>query len=250
MISLIKRLNIGEKISKGFLKVKEKFIWISKQVQKLFKDSIKNIIIFFIVVLILYSSDVFKNEKITELWFNFFDGFFSWSVAFVIIFLSFQESIVDLVSRIKTLKVGENEIRFLEKLQKVEHDLSQIVDSTPIETDSTQSEEFEVLASLEPKMAIIKSWLDYERLVREKFKELIEREKIDYNNYKGFISILQIMQVLFRQKIVDQNIYKSFRELNFLRNSIVHGQDIDISTNTALEYDRMLEKLKNYIRDL
>ena len=247
---MIKRLNIVEKISKGFLKVKEKFILIPKQVQKLFKDSIKNIIIFFVVVLILYSSDVFKNEKITELWFNFLGGFFSWSVAFVIIFLSFQESIVDLVSRIKTLKVGENEISFLEKLQKVEHDLSQIVDSTPIETDSTQSEEFEVLASLEPKMAILKSWLDYERLVREKFKELIERKKIDYNNHKEFISISQIMQVLFRQKIVDQNIYKSSRELNFLRNSIVHGQDIDISTNTALEYDRMLEKLKNYIRDL
>ncbi len=191
----------------------------------------------------------------TKLWLNFIQKilsiFISWPVAVVIISLKFEGSIVQLVDRMNKLKIGVNEVNFSEKLQEVEKNLDaeDIFGGEEDNENESVSEEYVELASIEPQMAIIRSWIDYEKLLRDKFNQLVEGGKLDYYP-KRFISTSEMMLQLSKNGLINKNMYSFFKELNFLRNSIVHGQEVDVSTEIALEYDRILGKLKKIIEEI
>ena len=59
-----------------------------------------------------------------------------------------------------------------------------------------------------------------------------------------------MMFQLFDNKLIDQHLYMHSKELDRLRNMIVHGEDVDVSTEMALEYNKILGKLKQYISEI
>ncbi|BBE39332.1 hypothetical protein MP619_00340 [Streptococcus dysgalactiae] len=227
------------------------------EVKKSCVDFIKNnklvLIVFVILIIMLYSTNLLKNERMTAVWFKLFEKFFSWPVAILVIFLKFEKPIIDLVPRVTRLKIGENEISFLEKLEKIEEELSNKVQVEDYDTvnEELRSDDYELLFYIDPKMAILRSWGEYEKLLRDKFEKLIDQNRINYQYPKGqFISVSQMMFQLSKSKLINSNLNSNSKELNHLRNLIAHGQDVDVSTEMALEYDRTLRKLKNYISSI
>lgn len=213
------------------------------------------VVIFIFLGLVLFSSNIFRNLEITKLWLNFIQKilsiFISWPVAVVIISLKFRDSIVQLIMRINRLKIGDNELNFAEKLQEVKKGLDAEESTSQGEEDNeTVSEEYVELASIEPQMAILRSWLDYEKLLRDKFNQLVEEGKIGYDFRKRFISASEMMFQLSKNGLINKNMYGFSKELNLLRNSIVHGQEVYVSTEMALEYNRTLDKLKKIIEEI
>lgn len=219
------------------------------------KNYYQVVVIAIFVILMLFSTELLKNFEMTELWFTFIGKIFSWPVAILIIFIKFQSNIIELISRISRLRIGENEINFFEMLQKVEEGLSveEGIDQNN-GTESTlyqNSENFEILASMEPKMAILQTWGEYEKILRTKFTALQNEKKLDYYEPKGrFMSVNQMMFQLNKHGLIRKEMYEYSRELGHLRNSIAHGQDVEVSTEMALEYNKTLEKLKKYIQNL
>ena len=112
--------------------------------------------------------------------------------------------------------------------------------------------EYELLASIEPRAAILQTWGEYEKLLRDKFNKLIEEKRLNYYNHpkRKFLSVSEMMFKLLKNELIDRNSYEHSKELNYLRNMIAHGEDVDTSTEMALEYNKTLGKLKKYINGI
>lgn len=228
----------------------KKDIW--KNIGNLIKDKKIDLLITVLIGLMFYSSNLFKNVEITKLWFELVEKVISWPIVILIIILKFHIPIIGLISKISKLKIGGNELIFFETLAKIEEDFSAIhLNNSNVTEDSTvQSENYKLLAYMEPKMAILQSWIEYETLLRDKFNELIAQNRINYSERNKFRNVREMMFQLFDNKLIDQHLYMHSKELDRLRNMIVHGEDVDVSTEMALEYNKILGKLKQYISEI
>ncbi len=231
----------------------KKDIW--KNIGNFIKDKKIDLLITVLIGLMFYSSNLFKNAEITKLWFELIGKIISWPVAILIIFLRFHIPIIALVSKISKLKIGGNEVIFFETLEKIEESFdNEIINEQDDGVDDLTEElsEYELLASIEPRAAILQTWGEYEKLLRDKFNKLIEEKRLNYYNHpkRKFLSVSEMMFQLLKNELIDRNSYEHSKELNYLRNMIAHGEDVDTSTEMALEYNKTLGKLKKYINGI
>lgn len=230
----------------------KKDIW--KNIGNFIKYKKIDLLITVLIGLMFYSSNLFKNAEITKLWFELIGKIISWPVAILIIFLRFHIPIIALVSKISKLKIGGNEVIFFETLEKIEESFDNEINEQDDGVDDLTEElsEYELLASIEPRAAILQTWGEYEKLLRDKFNKLIEEKGLNYYNHpkRKFLSVSEMMFQLLKNELIDRNSYEHSKELNYLRNMIAHGEDVDTSTEMALEYNKTLGKLKKYINGI
>jgi len=104
------------------------------------------------------------------------------------------------------------------------------------EPPSGRYEQYEYLTFVDPRAAILVSFSDLELLVKAEF----ERR---YPKSKSWISFSRMIQQLFKDGLMDEDIYASLRELADLRNQVAH-KTMEIKTETAQHYVEAIQNVK------
>lgn len=175
----------------------------------------------------------------------------SWTIFFLIILLFLfknKESVkkmipyfYDLLRRTKSVKFGNTSISFSEELEHIEEikdddknsDLEKnksIVIDADIDDPMTDKwfspkDEFDSLARLRPDFAILDSWQSIESILRH-----------SYTNNKDNTPISSIISDLFKEEMINYNQKIFLKELNYLRNRVVHNINLALTYDDAWRY--------------
>lgn len=199
------------------------------------------------------------NYECTKIWLEFVSRIFSiiisWPVVILIISLIFKETIIRLVSRLANIKFGNNELNFIENLHKInteleESGINQAEDESAEFTSCEKDTEFEQLARLHPAAAIIVAWIEFESMLRKKCDELFPIERASMSVGSHVNNSGKMLETLLKAGKIDKSVYKSAREMQKLRNLIIHAQNKDITEEMALSYCSTIKKLKKYVNDI
>lgn len=181
-------------------------------------------------------------------WLEFFSSIvnsLAWPLFALIIILILKNPLIERITELKSFKAKGVEIDFHQKLKNLIE--TQVEEDSQInEVDKVWSPEIdkkiERLAKIDPSASIIYAWTELETTLRN-FEILM-----DGKNYKH-VSVNELMKRAINQGILQDNNYKVFKELNILRNEVVHGRRLsdNLSYNDAMNY---VEVVKQVIHEL
>lgn len=190
-------------------------------------------------------------------WLEFFSEIIdslAWPLAVAIMVFILRRQIgsliEQLVGRIARLRFGGVQIDFAEVIREVE--------ARAEEANLIRREEAErvipvavkrhagrlyVLAETSTRAAIIEAWL----LVENEAREAAERSGLDVEIRTG---TLRVLQLLYNTGHIPSNLWSIIDDLRRLRNSAVHGFDLAVSTQIAIAYISLAERVLAHLQDI
>lgn len=171
-------------------------------------------------------------------------GAVAWPIAAVIIALAFRTQITGLLKRIKEASWGETKVSFSDQLDKVEAG-ARPLELTPDAPGLPQAQapvplgdRFQTLLAISPNLAILDSWADLERSLRNlaqqhNLTENIETMRPDQLalglKSKGHLTVAAM---------------KTVSEMRALRNRAAHSEDITAAD--ALRFGELAQRMKHF----
>lgn len=156
----------------------------------------------------------------------------------------FRAPLVRLLSAIKSMKVGDAELEFSDKLAEAEVIASgAIPQAQMVETDEVSTEEKQALRRGSPRDAVMEHWImlwqDVARAVRAKQPELSSATLM---NSSRLIDEARATGVLNNDQIA------LLRELRNMRNIAAHAPTDSISERDVMRYVTTARSLRNAIK--
>lgn len=153
-----------------------------------------------------------------------------WPVATIFLALKFQKPVSELITRITRISAGDKSIEFEKVLQKAAKELP----SPRLQIHTVpEKDNFQKLAEIDPRAAILTAWRDVESaLIR-----VGEKNQIAVGEPSS------IAASLYMQGKIDFNTQQVFAELRKLRNQAVHDTSYEPTTEQALEFRALTERL-------
>lgn len=229
--------------------------------KKFFKNLLNShnlpyIILIGFVIVITYSIMGFNAAK-TKIWLDFIQklaaNLLTWPFIVFLLSLKFKDSIGALILRVANIKVGENEISFREELKDIQASLERSEMRVAVKrTESAVLEdEFEQLVRVNPEVAVMQIWMDFERVLRDKFSQLVSAEKLlSETQNASFISPSEMLSRLMENQFISYDVFQASKKMLQLRNSIIHAQNHTISKGLARDYKETLLILKKNIEEI
>lgn len=152
----------------------------------------------------------------------------AWPVAVVIIVLALKNHVLELLPKIRSLKLGDLEIDLEEKLKSVEEDLSSNTDVAGAPTTPAIPAETAQLAAASPRAAIMHSWFEVESALNSLISTLNWEFSPKYSSYKYKVKILQ------SRGYIDELTASTFLRLAAVRNDAAHLTDRQVAFDDAV----------------
>ncbi len=160
----------------------------------------------------------------------------AWPAAIVWLGFLFRREVRKLLGRMSTFKYKEMEAKFEKELLKAETEAKKIITSEGKTWEeasargvTTQHEQFQRIANISPRAAIIESWLDVEVAI------IAAAEKAGLE-VKPPINIHQLAMHLFSMKVLNNEVISVYQSLRKLRNQAAHMADFTLSYEEAIKY--------------
>lgn len=177
-----------------------------------------------------------------ETFLNFLSNILSsWPLVVLVIILLFHKEIgenvkllFELLSRMKSVTIGENSATFSEQLAKIAHQTDEADTDLAIRrSDQSKNdgyfsteEEFENLAEMRPDFAILDSWQPVERKLNEIGQQKFQQQ--------GTTS--HVLSELKKMTVISPNQFLFIKENMALRNKVIHHEFRAISYSDAVLY--------------
>lgn len=177
-----------------------------------------------------------------ETFLNFLSNILSsWPLVVLVIILLFHKEIgenvkllFELLSRMKSVTIGENSATFSEQLAKIAHQTDEADTDLAIRrSDQSKNdgyfsteEEFENLAEMRPDFAILDSWQPVERKLNE-----IGQQKFQQQGTTSYV-----LSELKKMTVISPNQFLFIKENMALRNKVIHHEFRAISYSDAVLY--------------
>jgi len=151
----------------------------------------------------------------------------AWPIAFAVVLICYRASLLQLVSRLIGVKLGDFEATFSNETRQVTEIVAEAKKSLP-SIPALDNVELIGLARSSPDSAIIAAWLRIER-------RLIElASSIDEGASK--LSTLRLISLLAERNIINSQVADSLRGLTAMRNLAVHANGAELTTAKAIDF--------------
>lgn len=156
----------------------------------------------------------------------------AWPAAILAVAIIFRSEVAGLFKRMRSAEYKGMKFNFNDVVKEI----NKIEKMNDIEMDKLDKK---YAINMNPKMIIVGSWIEFERSVREYFKE----NRLFYK--RGNIKMM--IERLSSTSIIDDNEAKLLMDIYPVRNSVVHGLDYKIDEMSALIMSRYLDGLTERI---
>ena len=159
-----------------------------------------------------------------------------------------RNPLLELLPNLRHLKYKELELRFGERLERLEQELEQEPPpeqvAPPSDLQLAADERFDALAEVSPSSAVLEAWIDVERIMRE----LALRNNIQERRGR---SVLYITRVLKSQEIISPRLAALIDDLRGLRNVAAHPSvERRISSIEARRYKEVVDQVRDELQSL
>ena len=154
----------------------------------------------------------------------------AWPIVAVIVVLMLRKPLAHLIPLIEKIRFKDVEVYFRHLIEQTTSQVAAVspsLDAPPID------EGIQDLARVYPRGAIIESWILIEGVV----VDLAEDRQISIPSSRQK-SPRQVVAALEKAGILDKDLAKVIKDLNVIRNGVVHTQDLSPSRSDAQEYIR------------
>lgn len=151
----------------------------------------------------------------------------AWPVSLAVVLLLYRKSLLQLVSRLIGVKMGDFEATFSSETRQVEEIVAEAKRSLPPAPAIDNSELLE-LAKTSPNGAILEAWLRIER-------RLIELAA-SVGQEATRMPTLRLISLLAEKQVINGYVADSLRGLTAMRNLAVHAGDAEVSTARAVDF--------------
>ena len=155
----------------------------------------------------------------------------AWPLAILLIIFLMKDDLSRLLLNIKRFKHKDTEIDF----EMAVHEVSQELEP---DNNSMPEREPDDLTLLSPRGSIIESWLR----VEDSLRQFNERHGIEGKDKKPFRSSHNVLQIL-DYDVLGKSTIVMLDKLRKLRNEAVHLNDASITSESALEYRNMANRV-------
>jgi hypothetical protein len=171
-------------------------------------------------------------------------GHIAWPLAAIFIVAQFKNEIQGFVRRIRTAKYKDVELSLGQEIQFVKQE-AEAAGITIYYPEAAFSQDAVRSVESEPEWAFIKSWQEIETLLTSLYRQatgnLTKREPIP-----------QIIKLLAREGVIQQDLAELVSKIRDVRNKIIHLSDSELTKGEALEWlgisksvkDRLQQRLK------
>ncbi|HWY62229.1 MAG TPA: hypothetical protein VNW15_10050 [Rhizomicrobium sp.] len=178
-------------------------------------------------------------------------GSIAWPTTIILIILILRKQILALIPSISSLKYGDFEAKFENRLERAESDLLSL---PPVErevtsrqvytTDSTIKFQRSATVHLPPHLEITESWRSVERELRS----VAEQKGL---GIASTAATLQLIRVLANKEYINPILFRLLNELRSLRNFAAHSTKVDqISLEQAQRYSETAEQVVQQLKAL
>ncbi len=151
----------------------------------------------------------------------------AWPVSLAIVLLLYRESLLQLVSRLVGVKMGDFEATFASETRQVEEIVAEAKKSLP-PAPAIENAELLELAKTSPRAAILEAWLRIER-------RLIElAASVGQESTK--LPTLRLISHLAEKQVINGYVADSLRGLAAMRNLAVHAGDFEVTPPKATDF--------------
>jgi hypothetical protein len=174
----------------------------------------------------------------------------SWPLAIVALSLLFRKEIRSLVEKVVSVKVAGIEATFARTLENIDREFARTAPRFLKRTEVGPTAKYAIerderdylygLAEIQPSAAILEAWNEIEFALRE----AAHRRN---NDIEVKTPLPAILYVLFGQEKGAQNLYLPIRELEVLKNMVVHASQPTVTAETARNYVRTTGSVLNRI---
>lgn len=169
----------------------------------------------------------------------------AWPITVFVILFSYRTQIIRALGDLRKFRYDKFELEFVEKLTDVKQEFGDKVplpDSTKaIREDSVEGyDRLKKLADISPRSAILEAWID------------VERELVALSSRKGMeiakgTPLIGVFRDLVKQGVLDETMFRKFKDLRDLRNIAAHDTDLKISTSSARTFIELTKTLSFYL---
>lgn len=193
-------------------------------------------------------------------WLEFFAsiiGALAWPVTLLLVVLVFESPIRDLLGNIRRLRWNNLEA-FVEKTQEVQEEVRvageelqtpEPPQEPPVEEENIFERNF-ALAEFSPRGAIIEAWLLLEGEIMGVPGVLagIMGAEAPARGYLARTPIDRVVLELVDSSVLSRGMISWVRDLRELRNTIVHGRETDVDTESARSYLVSVQGVRGFIK--
>ncbi|MBZ6490562.1 hypothetical protein [Bacillus subtilis] len=186
----------------------------------------------------------------------------AWPIIVLIAVLALRKPVSQLILKLaelklKTVKYGEFEATFEDKLEDAESNVIPVADTENSEEASSEVTDadrlFANIAEEAPHLGVVLSWQMLEFELNKAVKRLGLYEDLSQGvNIKRPSNTTQTIRYLMSQGYLNKKFYKSFKDLQLLRNYAVHRADHDylITFEEAIRYRKLTKTLIKELQGL
>lgn len=160
----------------------------------------------------------------------------AWPSAIVWLGYLFRREVRQLLGRMSTLKYKDMEAKFEKELLKAETEAKKITtnggktwEETTARAVTTQFEQFQRIAEVSPRAAILESWLDVEVAIMAAAEKAGLEVKVPVNTN-------QLAMYLFSMEVINNEVVPVYQSLKNMRNQAAHMADFTLSYEEAIKY--------------
>jgi hypothetical protein len=168
----------------------------------------------------------------------------NWPIFILIIALSFKTQLERLLDRVSTLSHKDTVLQFSNELKSVKK-ISKNIEIDGQETTEPETFSLTELTEYSPQSAILMAWLQVEKVLIDKLKEL----KIAEGENRMFSARSRIER-LHEKELISKNHISFFNNLSKLRNEAAHNPNMIITQDDALKYLKYIDELITLINNI
>ena len=172
----------------------------------------------------------------------------AWPIAIVWLGYAFRAEVRQLLGRMSTFKYKDMEAKFEQELLKAESVAKKIGgkegktwEQATARAVTTQYEQFQRIAEVSPRAAILEAWLDIEVAIMAAAEKAGLEVKAPVNTH-------QLAQHLFSMSIVNEDGASVYQSLRKLRNQAAHMAEFTLSYEEAMKYLDLALQVANTFR--
>ena len=188
----------------------------------LFKLAFKRFSVPFLCIVVILSRIFYPNIQ--------FDNISLWLFLILAISLLIPD-IGDLISRIRKIKIGDNEIELTESLNNLSKRTEEVENATQSDKslgkviELQNSDIYDKLIGLtdNPRAALVNLAIEIEKILREL---AINHKVILFGNY---LSPIRVIDELVNKQVIPQELSFLIRDFWSIRNKAVHGHDLELT---------------------
>jgi len=170
-----------------------------------------------------------------------------WPVAIIIIVLILRRPIASLIPLLQRLKYKDLELEFGRRIEEIKAEVAEELPHASEVKALPPAPDISIvqLARVSPRAAVLESWLSVEDTVVRLARKEVLPEAEEYHRLlpQRAIALLERSGKL-------KNVIPILKDLRGLRNQAAHAPDFALSTESAVEYATLTERVRQEIETL